>query len=94
MMNFSGMGEQFKHYLQHQQNATRKASCQAVTATVTTGWEGHGPKPTDAESPLNTVQTAVKRMVQAERHRSLLNAIGKLHDARKSNGKPVVYVPE
>lgn len=86
-MTFDGqMAARMKAYLQRQQ--------EALTATVTAPFERDGGKPTDAPSTVPDVAAAVKRLAQADKGRTLMAAIDRLHAKRQSNGKPVVYVPE
>lgn len=86
-------------YLKKLQDAQSAA---AVTATALPGgggigsgpYERNGPKATDAPSTMPDVAAAVKRLAQADKDRTLMAAIDRLHARRSSNGKPVVYVPE
>lgn len=86
--------DQFKGYLQRHQDELMKASCHAVTvAELPQAYEARGGKPADRQEPSNTVASAVKRLVEQDRHRSLIGAIDRMNSKRQANGKPVVYVP-
>lgn len=61
--------------------------------TVTAPFEATGGRPIDAKEPSDMVAQAVKAVARMDRSRSLMYAIDRLHETRRSNGKPVVYLP-
>jgi hypothetical protein len=73
--------------------ARQQAELHRLTVAVTAPYEDRGGRPTDAKNTVETVDSAVKRLVQQDRHRSLITAIDTLHARRQSNGKPVVFIP-
>ena len=54
-------------------------------------WEAAGGRAADA--PTVTVESAVDRMVRAERHRSLIAALDAVGRQWKSDGKPHRFTP-
>lgn len=104
-MTFDGqMAARMKAYLQRMAQQERQDALtnpadigshwRKGSATVTAPFERDGGKPTDAPSTVPDVAAAVKRLAQADKGRTLMAAIDRLHARRSSNGKPVVYVPE
>ena len=51
-------------------------------------WEAIGAKPTDAPTQTPTVDTAVQRLVQQDRYRSLTAALDAVDRKWRSNGQP------
>ena len=88
----SQMAARARQYLQRMAQQDRQ---DALTVTVTAPLhEANGGKPTDGTETVDAVAAAVKTLAQADKSRSLMHAISKLHERRQGNGKPVVYIPE
>lgn len=97
-MNFSSMGDQFKKYMLRQQAEQQRLAMARVNGdyglTVTAGHEHDGGRSTDAPNTVNPMQIAVEKLARADKGRTLMGAIDRLHAKRVSNGKPLVYVPD
>lgn len=100
-----GYADAFKKYLQRQQDealrlATKAEPCfthtisTGIGGTVTVPHEHRGGQPTDGTETVTDVAAAVKKLARADKGRTLMSAIDRLHAKRVSNGKPLVYVPE
>ncbi len=63
-------------------------------------WEGHGGRPADCSAPSESdiafaaMEAAVQRVVDAVKGETVAAAMTAMHAQRRSDGRPVPYLPE
>ncbi len=78
--------------------ATSLEAAMRTTPPKQLGWEGHGPRPADgisgSELAYAELVAASERQINAVKGEIVADAMTAMHAQRRSDGRPVPYLPE